>query len=68
MNMSIGPFNLIFFVIIIAIIYIAGFYFTIKNKLGIVGFLTILFFPLIGSLGIIMYSLNKKAMRVKKYN
>lgn len=66
--MSIRPFNLIFFVIIIAIIYIAGFYSILKNKFGIVGFLTILFFPLVGSLGIILYSLNKKSTAVKKYN
>jgi len=68
MNMSIGPFNLIFFIIITAIIYIAGFYFALKNKLGIVGFLTVLFFPLVGSLGIIMYSLRKKVTTFKKYN
>lgn len=68
MNMSIGPFNLIFFTIITAIIYVAGLYFVFKNKLGIIGFLTILFFPLLGSLGIILYSLNKKATPVKKYN
>lgn len=68
MNLSIGPFNIIFFAIITAIIYAAGFYFAFKNKLGIVGFLTVLFFPLVGSLGIVLYSLNKKATTVKKYN
>ena len=68
MNMSIGPFNLIFFAIITAIIYITGFYFAFKNKLGIVGFVTVLFFPLIGSLGIILYSLNNKVVTIKKYN
>lgn len=62
MIMLIGPFSLLFFAIASLIIYTAGFYFAFKNKLGIIGFLTILFFPLVGSLGIILYSLNKKTL------
>jgi len=66
MIMLIGPFSLLFFAIASLIIYMAGFYFAFKNKLGILGFLTILFFPLIGSLGIIFYSLNEKSMTDQK--
>lgn len=60
--MLIGPFSLLFFAIASLVIYTAGFYFAFKNKLGILGFLTILFFPLAGSLGIILYSLSRKAL------
>lgn len=61
----VGPFHLISFAVIALVIYVAGFYFIFKNKLGIIGFLTILFFPFVGSLGIVLYSLINKDSSAK---
>lgn len=66
MNMSIGPFNLIFLAIVSAVVYIAGFYCVFKNKLGPVGILTVLLFPLVGSLVILLYFLTRKESSIKK--
>lgn len=66
MYMFIGPFNIIFFASIALIIYTAGFYYVFKSTLGIPGFLTILLFPLVGSLGVILYSLKRKVTAAKK--
>lgn len=62
MILSIGPFNIIFLAVISVAVYLTGFYFLFKNKLGFIGVLSILFFPILGSLGIILYSLAKDEM------
>ncbi|EJL68150.1 tmRNA [Chryseobacterium populi] len=57
MNYSVGPFNLLMLISILCILYVCGIYFIMKKKLGIEAVLLMIFFPFIGSIGIIIYSL-----------
>lgn len=57
MNYSIGPFNMIFLVSVLFILYTSAIYIIIKKRLGIGSVLLLIFFPFIGSIGIISYSI-----------
>ncbi|SIT10288.1 hypothetical protein SAMN05421796_1176 [Chryseobacterium piscicola] len=66
MNYSVGPFNLIALLSVMLILYVCAIYFIIKKRLGIETVLLMIFFPYIGSIVIIFYSLfiAKKDSRI----
>jgi hypothetical protein len=68
MNIAVGPFNLYFLVIVQIILYVTCLYLIIKNNLGLIPVLIMFFFPFIGSITIILYSIfnsNKDKLKVR---
>lgn len=57
MNIKVGPFNLMYILITMILLLSISIYLILKKKLGVTGLLVIFFFPFVGSLGIIIYSL-----------
>ncbi len=57
MGFSVGPFNLIAILLVFIILFLGAVYCIVKKKMGILSILTILIFPIAGSLIIILYSI-----------
>ncbi|WP_299179148.1 hypothetical protein [uncultured Chryseobacterium sp.] len=67
MNMSVGPFSLIFVLIMLFVLYASALYLIIKNRLGIIAVLIVFLFPFLGSVSVIVYSaLSGKKKEVLK--
>jgi len=57
MGFYVGPFHLITLLAIFIILFIGALYCVIKKKMGILSILTLIIFPIAGSLIIILYSI-----------
>lgn len=64
MNMYIGPFKLSYLLITLFLLYLVSLYLIIKKKMGVQAVLVMLFFPFIGSLTIISYSIFNSRKKV----
>ncbi len=62
--LTIGPFTVFFLGAAYLFLFASGIHLTLKNRYGIVGFLTLLIFPVIGSVVMIIQELakNKKSI------
>lgn len=58
--LSITPFHIISVLMVIAILYIAAIAILYKNKSGLLPYLVLLVFPVIGPLGIVVGNYTKK--------
>lgn len=56
MNMYLGPFKLSYVLFTLFVLYLTSLYLIIKKKMGIEAVLIMVFFPFLGSIGIILYS------------
>jgi hypothetical protein len=64
MNMYVGPFKLSYLLITLFLLYLVSLYLIIKKKMGIESVLMVLFFPFIGSIAIISYSIFNSRKRI----
>ncbi|SEM60388.1 hypothetical protein SAMN05421856_104417 [Chryseobacterium taichungense] len=58
--LSITPFQIIFLLMAIVVLYVSAIAILFKNKSGLLPYLILLVFPVIGPLGIVMGNYTKK--------
>lgn len=57
--MVIYPLEIVFYIVALAVLYIYAFSILFKNKSNFIPYLALLFFPVVGALGIIVGNIGK---------
>lgn len=60
MNISVGPFDLLYLILFIIIINVIGLYIIFKRKLGIEAIVVLFIFPIVGFMALFLFELRQK--------